>query len=980
MDQCLRFMGRLLLLFVGLIIYSSLLGQTVSKQAWVDSTYAQMTSEERLGQLFMIRAFSHKDKDHIDHVKKIIIKYKVGGVCFFQGSPEDQAMLVNMYQAMSDIPMLVAMDAEWGVGMRFKDEVISFPRQLMLGAIQDDNLIYEMGEEVAYQFQQIGLNVNFAPVVDVNNNPDNPVINDRSFGEDIYNVAAKGFAYMKGMQDNNVLACAKHFPGHGDTDVDSHKDLPVINHNMERLDSLELMPFKVLTDQGVSGMMVAHLNTPALDNRKNRPTTLSRNVVTDLLRKKLGFEGIIYTDAMEMQGVLKHFPTGKAEAEALAAGNDMIVLSENIEKSLKEIKAYIKAGKISEQQIAASVKRILAAKYDLGLHRIVPALNPATVVAELNRPKSLALKSRLIRAAITLVNDSTQQLPFMDVVNDTYATLSIGKGDYTFFQERISDYTEAKHFKVNKDMNAGKRNRLLNQLKKYDKVIVSIHDMHKLSSRNFGVSDSTLQFLDILYKQSDVTTVLFGSPYALEKFDGKDKLIIAYNEDELTQDITAQAIFGASHFRGKLPVSVGKSFHFGDGELRETVEKLGYDIPENVGMSSDTLAMIDTIIQEMIEERAAPGCQILVAKDGKIVYDKAFGHFTYAKKRPVRKTDVYDVASVTKIMASTISMMKLQDEKKINIKDKVAQYIPQLDTTNKKDIVFEDMMAHHAKLIGWIPFYIKTVSENKRNPKPLPEYYSRKGSSDYAVPVADHLYLRTDYRDTIWSMIYGSKLREREGYRYSDLAFYLVHNAIKNVTDKGVDVYAKENFYEPLGLRKTTFNPHLTLNKETIVPSEEDIYFRRQRIQGYVHDMGSAMLGGVSGHAGLFSNSRELAVLMQMLLNKGQYGGKRYINEATVEKFTTRYPQSTRRGIGFDMKELNSNRSLNMSEMASPSTFGHLGFTGISVFGDPENDLIFIFLSNRTYPRMENTKFIRNEYRPRVQSVVYRSLKSNLLP
>ncbi|NNF36323.1 MAG: serine hydrolase [Saprospiraceae bacterium] len=970
---------KLLFVLIIMAINADLSGQVDKKAQWVDSIYNAMNEDQRLGQLFMMRAFSYTDQKHIDQVKSLIQKYQIGGLCFFQGSPENQALLVNTYQSLSRIPLLTAIDGEWGLSMRFKGSVTDFPRQLMLGAIQDDNLIYEFGKEVAMQCKATGIHVNFAPVADVNNNPDNPVINDRSFGEDIYNVAAKSFAYMKGMQDYGIVACAKHFPGHGDTGVDSHYDLPVIKHNTARLDSLELMPFKVLSDQGVKSMMVAHLHMPAYDDRPNRPTTLSRNVITELLRKKLGFNGVVFTDAMEMKGVLNHFPTGEAEAEALLAGNDMIVLTMDIDKSMKKIKEYINSGKINKNQVTESVKRILAMKYELGLSRGHQPLNPALVDEVLNRPESIALKSRLTRAAITLVNDTLGALPVQQLNDSRYATLSIGKSEYTPFQERISDYLTTMNLKAHKDMDSKRRSRLLKELKKYDQVIVSIHDMSKLRSKGYGVSDSTLQFLDVLYKQNKVTTVLFGSPYALEKWGYRDQMIVAYNEDPLTQDITAQAICGATPFRGRLPVSVG-SYKYGQGEDREDLARLGYDIPESVGMSSATLASIDTLMAEMISDRAAPGCQILVAKDGKIVFDKSYGYFTYAKKRKVTPRDIYDVASVTKILASTLSMMKLQDEGKVNVKDRVSKYITQLDTTNKKEMTFEEMMAHHARLIGWIPFYVQTITDNKRNPRPLPEYYRRTGSGKYSIPVAKNLYLRTDYRDSIWSKIYSSKLREREGYRYSDLAFYLVHNAINNITGKGVDEYATESFYKPLGLKRTGFNPHKTIKLNNIIPSEEDVYFRRQRLTGYVHDMGAAMLGGVSGHAGLFSNSREIAIMMQMLLNGGHYGGKKFLNQETVKQFTSRYRISTRRGIGFDMKELNPDRSQNMSSLASDQTFGHLGFTGTAVFADPEHNLVYVFLSNRTYPRMENTRFIRDEYRPRVQSIVYKSLLRETLP
>ncbi len=614
----------------------------------------------------------------------------------------------------------------------------------------------------------------------------------------------------------------------------------------------------------------------------------------------------------------------------------------------------------------------------MGFNNGFSPLNPEGVSEHINRGEAQALKSKLVRNAITLVSDSLRQVPLSVVKKEQIASLSIGTGKQTPFQTRLGDLTGGiKRYSVASEISASKKSLLLSQLKGYDKVIVSFHDMSKYASKNWGLSESSIAFVNALSKQNNVVTILFGSPYALERFEEQDPIIVAYNDEKLTQEITAESLLGASVFRGKLPVGAGERYTYGMGEMREAIGSMGYEIPENVGMSSDTLALIDTLIAEMIEEESAPGCQILIAKDGKIVYEKAYGHFTYKKNRKVNLTDMYDLASVTKIMASTLSMMKLQDEGKLDVSDAISKYVTQLDTTNKADMRFEDMMAHHARLIGWIPFYIQTVSEDKRNPKPLPDYYEKRGSEDYAIPVAKNLYMRSDFRDSIWSQIYGCKLRENPGYRYSDLGFYLVHKTIENITGKGVDAYAHESFYGPMGLEKTTFNPHLKHSVLNIAPSEEDIYFRRQKVQGYVHDMGAAMLGGVSGHAGLFSNAREIALLMQMLVNGGEYGGERYLSQEVIEQFTTRYPGSTRRGIGFDMKELNDRKSQNMSEYASADTFGHLGFTGTAAFADPEHNLVFIFLSNRTYPSMNNRKFIRNSYRTKAHSIAYRALLKN---
>lgn len=947
-----------------------------NEEVWADSVYASMSADERLGQLFMVRAFSKgsktEEKDIIDQIKR----YHIGGICFFQGTPKEQARLTNVYQSETKIPLLMAIDGEWGLGMRFKDQTISFPRQLMLGAIQDNNLIYEMGREIARHCKRIGLHVNFAPVADVNNNPSNPVINDRSFGEDKYNVTAKAYSYMKGMQDEGILACAKHFPGHGDTDVDSHLDLPVIAHNMQRLDSLELMPFRSLTKYGIRSMMAAHLHVPAIDPRTNRPTSLSKQALTGILRQEMGFDGIIFTDAMEMKGVTKHFDTGAAEAEAIEAGNDMIVLSEDIAKSIKAIKKYMAEGRISQKQIEASVKRILREKYRLGISSTPDPVSLLDVNEDLNSKASLALKSKLIEESLTLVNDKDLAIPISTPANKIIMTLAIGATEETPFQSRVNSYSNARHFFTSKKITNQKAKLLDQNLADASHVMVSFHDMSKYASKNFGIDQSSVQYIRNLAKKKNVIIILFGSPYALKYFEDLDPILISYDEDPMTQDLSAQALFGSNRISGKLPVSASLLFPYGTGLYRESNGTLGYSSPERVGMISDTLLRIDALVDEMLQKGAAPGCQVLVAKDGKIVWNRAYGYFTQAKKRKVKPSDIYDVASVTKVLASTVSLMKLYDEGLFDPTNNLKTYLPEADTCNKGDICINDMLAHHGRLAGWIPFYKKTMS-GTRYPKPLSKYYRTTPQDSFSIKITDKMYMWNEYVDSIWSRIYASDLREQDGYRYSDLAFYFMHRSVRNISGTTLDTFVQRHFYHPLGLRRTGFLPLDRHAKRDIAPSELDSYFRNAKIQGTVHDMGAAMLGGVSGHAGLFSNASELAVMMQMLLNGGVYGGRRYIHSRTIDMFTTRYKNSTRRGIGFDMKELDPDRTLNMSEKASASTFGHLGFTGCAAWADPEEKLIYIFISNRTYPTMENNKLGRYEYRPRIQTCIYNSLPKN---
>ncbi len=941
------------------------------KDIWVNETYANMSEDERIGQLFMIRAHSDKTKEHILSVKSQIKKYHVGSLCFFQGTPEKQIKLTNEYQLLSKTPLMIAMDAEWGLGMRLKNS-FSFPRQLTLGAIQDNQLIENMGEEIGKHLRAVGSHINFAPVADVNNNPANPVINNRSFGEDKYNVSAKSIAYMKGLQKANVLACAKHFPGHGDTDADSHYDLPIINHSRNRLDDLELYPFKELSDNGIGSMMIAHLHVPAFDARAKRPSTLSSKTIKGVLQQYIGFNGIIFTDALEMQGVAKNFKPGVMEVEALLAGNDVLVLPIDIDIAFNTVKKALQDGVLSWTDIEVSVKKILSAKYDLGLQIKPSHISSKDIDKKVNNQEATVIKSKLIEKALTLVRNDEEVIPVRNL-HKKYASLSIGVKSKSVFQDYLSRYTSVKDFQIEKDATKAKVNGIINELSKYDHIFISLHDMSKYASKDFGLSQDQLDIIYQLNTQNKVSITVFGSPYALKYFSTIPTILLAYEEGTLFQQIAAEAIFGAHAIMGKLPVTAHEIYPANLGLQTPNLLRLAYSIPEYVGMSSDSLLAIDSIVKVMLKEKAAPGCQILVAKDGKIVFNKAYGHHTTKKKRKVELDDIYDIASVTKVMASTLSLMKLQDEGKFHPSNKIKDYLNMHDTINKRELVMEDVLAHHAQLAAWVPFYISTMSTGKR-PKVLDKYYSKTPDNSFGLKVTDNLFLRNDYRDSIYHRIMSTQLKPTRRYKYSDLAFYISHLIINKLSDEWLEDYVQQIFYRPLGLSRTLFKPKDVYDLKEIVPTEEDSYFRNQTIHGHVHDMGAAMLGGVSGHAGLFSTASELAILGQMLLNGGYYGGQQYLSPQVIKQYTSRHKDSTRRGLGFDMKELNPDKKMNMSEKATESTFGHLGFTGTAVWMDPENNMIFVILANRTYPSMHNNKFGKNNYRPKIHTVLYNAL------
>ncbi len=940
------------------------------EELWVDSVMQTLTLDQRIGQLFMIRAHSNLGQDHVREVERQIREFEVGGLCFFQGTPEGHTRLINHYQELSStLPLMIGMDAEWGLGMRFKDGVIDYPRALMLGAIQDNSLLYDYGTEIARQLRRIGVHINFAPVVDVNNNPENPVINFRSFGEDKYNVSTKGYMYMRGMQDHHVAACAKHFPGHGDTDTDSHHALPVINHSKQRLEDIELFPFRTLVNHDVASIMMAHLNIPALAGDDSIPTSLSSRVINQLLRRDMGYDGLVFTDALEMKAVSDNYENGALEVTALQAGNDMLLLPNNIDRAFAAIRESITTGELDTTLIFQSVRRILRAKYRMQLHEYKPA-SEYGVKLDLNNSQALSLKYKLVENALTLVRNSDDLIPFLDQ-DINMGSLSIGAGGLSHFQVMAHEYRDIPRHISPGVITPVQKTELLHEIGQYDVVLLSLHGMSQYAYNNFGLDESVVDFVNALSAKTNVVLLIFGNPYSLKYFDEVDHVVVAYDDDRLTQNLTAQALFGATGFKGRLPVTASDRSTYGTGIDTRAHFRIGFSVPERVGLHMDSVKQVDRIIHELINRRAAPGAQLLVAKDGMVVYQKEYGYQTYEKDRPIQRDQIYDLASVTKTTASTVAIMKLFDEGKVDLKTPISSYLPELTGTNKADMTLERIMTHQAGLKSWIPFYRKTLSPSTR--RPSGPYYHEEPDDVYNIKVTNDLYLRSDYRDSIWQLIIDSEVNPDRHYVYSDLGFYLIARIVENLSGLTLDQYVQKHFYEPLHMPHTTFNPLDKISRQDIVPTEKDNYFRYTDLRGYVHDMGAAMLSGVSGHAGLFSNTSDLIKIYQMLLNEGSYGGRQYFSPETVRVFTSRPSFSMRRGVGFDMKQVDPDKSCNISELASESTFGHYGFTGTCVWVDPQYDLVYIFLSNRTYPTMRNNLLGKEDYRSKIQTAIYKS-------
>ena len=939
---------------------------------WVESTLASMNIDEKIGQLFIVRAYSKGETGEKALIQDMIENYHIGGVCFFQGNPFTQVQYTNYFHQMSKIPLFIAIDGEWGLGMRHPRETISFPKNLQLGAVQDERLIYQLGKEIGRQCKNLGINLNFSPVADINSNPRNPVIYERSFGESRENVTAKAFLMYRGLEDAGILSCAKHFPGHGDTNLDSHDDLPVLLHDKERLEQVELFPFRRLAAQNIGSIMVGHLHLPALDSRENRPASLSRAIVTDLLRNDLGYRGLIITDGLDMKAVTKHFPPGIAEAEALLAGNDILLLPENVRLAVQTIKNYIKEGKITFEQIDGSVARILSAKYKLGLD-VKPVIAEESLQDKLMPVSGAALKASLAETALTLLKDDNQWIPIGPTKDINTSTLSVNVIYKSVFQNRVDDYTHAHHYQLMMHDLQVKKFDLLNTFSRFDKVIVAIHGQIKSRNADRDMPDELIHFLEEVQARTQVIIVYFGNPYLAERLERFPTVLLAYDNEASIQDAAAQALFGAFDIRGKLPVSVSGTLKAGSGLPRLSLGRLGFGMPEQVGMRSSVLIGLDSLMLEMINTKVVPGGQIVVARRGKIIWQKEYGSIVPNGEK-VKPNTVYDVASLTKVLSTTLAAMKLYDEDKLSLKRPLRFYISDLLETNKSDLTLDEVMAHQAGLKSYIPFHESTMMKSGKTLFPDTIFYKSHFSPEYSIPVAEKLFLRSDYRDSIWSAIYKSDLAKNKNYKYSDLGFFLTHKVVEEISRMPLDSFVYKHFYNPLDLTMTRYKPLDFIEQTRIAPSENDTYFRLKTIQGTVHDMAAAMLGGVAGHAGVFSNARETTILMQMLLNQGSYGGTQFLSPETVSLFTRRFENSTRRGLGFDMKELNPAKSKNMSDLASPSTFGHTGFTGGVTFADPENEIIFTFLTNRTFPTMYNNALHNKRYRQKLQSIVYKAL------
>ena len=971
-------MTRIFILFILILSTQKLNSQTVdplisedflNQEKWVDSIYNNLTLDEKIGQLFFVQATS-KNKNNSEKILNDIKNFKIGGLIFSTGHPSIQANLTNKYQNASEIPLMISMDAEWGVGMRL-DSVPKFPWNMSLGAIKNDLLIQKIGSEIGYQFKRLGIHMNFAPVIDINTNPKNPIIGNRSYGENKINVSEKGISFTKGIQSNNVLATAKHFPGHGDTSKDSHLTLPTINFDEKRIKKVELYPFKKLIEDGLSAVMIAHLNVPSLEKENMLPSTLSKNIIEKTLIKELNFNGLIITDALEMKGV-SDFTKKNVDLMAFLAGNDILLMSSDISKGIKSIKKSIKKGKISEQRLARSVKKILKAKYKVGLNSY-KSIETTNLIDDLNSISVTNLINKSIESIPTLIKNKSNVIP---VKLDTESILNIqfGNSDGVIFNDYLNKFKKIKSIKAS-NINTNDLNSLLANHKL---IIVSFHMKSDTPWENMNkkFSDNEQDILKLIDEHDNKILASFTNPYTLSLLNLKsyNSVIVGFQNNYEFQKTIAQQIFGAKEIKGNLPVSINETYKEGTGIILKNLNILSYADPEMVGVDRKKLNKIDSLVNYAIQNEMTPGAQILVAKNSKIIYDKSFGRLRYNENLKTNSETIYDLASLTKILVTTPIIMNLVDKNIIGLETKLKEIIPRYEKSNKSEISVKELFSGHAALQAWIPFYKLTLDEKNR---PSSKYYSFSRNITNSVKVSPDLYLRTDYIDTIRNIIEKSDLLKNK-YKYSDLSYLIIQEFIENHYNQNLDQIIHELMFRKLGI-ELTYNPTLKYSTKNIAPTELDEYFRYKEINGYVHDMAAAMLGGVSTHAGLFGNAINVAKVMQLYIQNGNYGNQQILNSETINLFNNCYycDEDNRRGVGFDKPQLEDDGPT--CGCTSMNSFGHSGWTGTFAWADPDQEIIYVFLSNRSYPTGESagkSKLVKENIRSKIQEIIYNSINN----
>ncbi|HYG39101.1 MAG TPA: glycoside hydrolase family 3 N-terminal domain-containing protein [Cytophagales bacterium] len=974
--MCKKIWLSIIVLLANVILYadnnvpSTIFAET--QNAWVDSVYNSLDENEKLGQLFMVAANADKGQEKIEEVEKLIKEFNIGGVVFFNENPTTQVRLTNRYQSLAKVPLLIAANAQNGLG---RDSISIYPRQLTLGAIDEDHSTYKVGKQVASLLKRLGVNMSFSPVVDVNTLDAISSNSERTFGEDIKRVTAKSVSYIKGLRDGKIVPNARLFPSYDDSNQKNYV-LPVMTASTQRLQEVMMYPLRQAIKDSVMSIMMGHMYLPSYDKKVNHSSNFSSEVVKDVFRKEFGYEGLIFTDALNIKEINKDAKPGEIDLEALLAGNDVLIFSENIPKAIKKIKTAIKTKDLKAKEIEKSIKKVLEAKYWAGLNNYQP-VPLENLYEDLNAPQYDVSNFSSYSKAITLIQNPDSLIPFKALDTLSFSSVSIGTEINNEFQQMLGNYAGVKHYAIpNKYSSDSVFNNVLMKAAASKIVFVSLHGMSSTEGNSYGISPNTLTFIDKLQEVTNVVVVAFGNPFSFKFINKNCAWVCAYEENKYTRQLVPQMLFGAIKAEGVLPVSISSRHRTGFGIKTEALNRLKYNTPESEGLDSKVLQNIDKIVETAIKSNSTPGAQVLVARRGTVVFQKSYGFLTYDSLQPVTNETLFDIASITKVLATVQTLMFLEERGLIDLNKKLSDYLPELKRSNKKDMTLRQVLIHQAGLTPFIPHWYKTVIHEGLNK----DYYSTEKSEKYPLEIAKGMYGIKSLPDSIWKWSVDSDLlrkRRRQttyDYRYSDVGYLFLKAVAEKILNQPMEEFLYQNFYGPLGASTLTYQPLDKFPVQRIAPTEDDKDFRRQLIQGYVHDQGAAMMGGVAGHAGLFGSAKDLAKVFQMNLNNGTYGGQRYFVNTTLPKFTKRQVERNRRGLGWDKPEIVLPGQ--PSVYTSSATYGHTGFTGTCAWIDPEKDLIYIFLSNRVYPNASNNALLKDGVRDNIQTEIYKAIIS----
>jgi beta-N-acetylhexosaminidase len=925
--------------------------------SWIDSVRSSMSLEQKVGQMVMPHAYGHyfgTDSDEYERLERLVRELHVGGLVMFQGEVLSQAVLLNRLQAVAKVPLLISSDFERGAAMRLR-RATYFPDAMAIGATRNMEYAYRVGRAIAREARAIGVHQNFAPVADINNNQDNPVINTRAFGEDPKLVADMVDAFVRGTNEGGVISTAKHFPGHGDTGVDSHLELPVLPFGRDRLDSVELSTFRRAIESGVMSVMMAHLAIPAMESGKTIPASLSSAAITDVLKGELGFRGLVVTDAMDMLGVVRGFSTAEAAVRAVSAGIDVLLMPTNPEVAINAITTAVRRGQIPEDRINEAVTKILMAKQWLLLdeNRFVDVYRLGEVVASREHRQ---LARDVARDAITVVRNEGKLLPLNKLGRKRVVSVVISDTDDNrteihrpgspwpnepvgayFTHQFRRRHRSMETYRLGPSSSLADIDSVINRMRRADVVIIPLYVKVRTSTGKIGIPERLQPFVQKAAVLTNPTVVIsYGNPYLVGSFPKAQALVCAYADAEVMVEASVEALFGEIQVKGRLPVTIPGLFPYGSG-VTLAHDALREDSPAAAGFERARLRAVDRVIKDAIRDSVFPGAQVAIVKDGVLALNRAYGTHTYElASRDVSPETIYDLASLTKVIATTTAVMKLHDEGKLSLDDQVAKYVPQFSTSPKSRITLRHLLTHTSGL------------------PPFRQLWKLASSAEAAL-----------------DSVYATQLVAVPGDTtiYSDLGMITMGKIVEKITGMSLDAYMKQEFFEPLGMTSTTFTP-LQEWWVGIAPTEVDTGWRRQLVWGTVHDENADLLGGVSGHAGLFSTATDLAVFMQMLLNGGTYRGEKYLNGETIMQFTRRQSESSTRALGWDTKSATGSSAGNLF---SARSFGHTGFTGTSIWVDPDRNLAVVFLTNRVHPTRANTKIFR--VRPALHDAVIDALE-----